>query len=181
MRIRCAINKGGSPLICLLLLLSASAQSGSAMPRVEGQSLTGNKVVLPDAAVGKITVLILGFTRASKTPTSNWAKQIRADFANQQAVELYQIPVLEDVPRLIRGMVISGIKKGVPENQRDHFIVMLHSEAELKNFVGYQEPDDAYLVVLASDGKVAQQLHGRPEPQMYSRLKEKLHLLLDPP
>ena len=148
------------------------------MPRVEGQSLAGNKVVLPDAAAGKISVLIFGFTRASKTPTSEWAKQIRADFANQPGFDLYQIPVLEDVPRFIRGMVISGIKKGVPENQRDHFVIVVHSEAELKNFVGYKEPDDAYLVIVAQDGKVVQALHGPPEPQAYSRLKETLQKLL---
>ena len=178
MRFSGVINKRSSPFVCLLLLLSSAAQTGSAMPQVEGQSLSGNKVSLPDAASGKVAVLVLGFTRASKTPTSDWAKQIRVDFGSQPGFDLYQIPVLEEVPHLIRGMVISGIKKGVPENQRDHFVIVVHSESQLKNFVGYKEPDDAYLVVLAQDGKIVQQIHGRPEPQAYGRLREKLQSLL---
>lgn len=179
MRIPGGLNKHSSPLLCLLLLLSTSAQSGSAMPRIEGQNLAGNKVVLPDAASGKITVLIFGFTRASKNPTSDWAKKIRTDFGSESRLDLYQIPVLEQVPRLIRGMVVSGIKKGVPENQRDHFVIVVQSESELRKFVGYKEPDDAYLIILASNGEVAQQVRGRPEAQLYSRLKEKLQSLLD--
>ena len=165
-------------LAFLLAAALAVAQSHSAMPPIEGQSLAGRKVVLPDAAAGNLAVLIFGFTRASKTPTSDWAKKLRADF-RQSALDVYQIPVLEDVPRLIRGMVISGIKKGVPENERHHFVVVVQSEAELKNFVGYKEPDDAYLVLLDRKGNVIEQLHGPPASDSYERLKQVLGSLLN--
>ena len=173
--------KGTRKVAALAFLLAAAlavAQSHSAMPPIEGQSLAGRKVVLPDAAAGNIAVLIFGFTRASKTPTSDWAKKLRADFPSQSALDVYQIPVLEDVPRLIRGMVISGIKKGVPENERHHFVIVVQSEAELKKFVGYKEPDDAYLVLLDREGNVVKQLHGRPASDSYERLKQALGSLL---
>ena len=86
------------------------------MPKIEGENLAGQKVLLPDAAAGKIAVLIFGFTKASKGPTSAWADKLNADFGTRPDFTLYQLPVLEDVPRLLRGMVISGIKKGVAEN-----------------------------------------------------------------
>lgn len=165
-------------LAFLLAAALAVSQSHSAMPPIEGQSLAGRKVVLPDAAAGNLAVLIFGFTRASKTPTSDWAKKLRADFPGQSALDVYQIPVLEDVPRLIRGMVISGIKKGVPENERNHFVIVVQSEAELKNFVGYKEPNDAYLVVLDRKGNVIKQIHGRPASGSYERLKQVLGSLL---
>ena len=172
------MTRKSSGLFLLVLLPLSLAQTPSLMPRIEGQTLAGSQVVLPEAATGKVAVLVLGFTRASKTPTSKWAKQIRVDFGNQHRLELYQIPVLQDVLHVLRGMVISGIRKGVPENQRDHFLIVVQSESELKKFVGYKEPDDAYLVILSQDGKVAQQMHGLPEPEAYSRLKEKLASLL---
>jgi hypothetical protein len=164
-------------VLVLFAALLATAQNRSVMPRIEGQSLAGRKLVLPDAAAGQVAVLIFGFTRASKSPTSGWAKKLRTDFPSQSALDLFQIPVLEDVPRLIRGMVISGIRKGVPENQRDHFLIVIQSEAELKKFVGYKEADDAYLVVLDPSGRVVKQLHGRPEGDSYAGVKELIESL----
>ena len=40
--------------------------------------------------------------------------------------------MLEEVPGFIRGMVISNIKKDVPENRREYFIPVLRGESDLK-------------------------------------------------
>ena len=150
------------------------AQTGTPMPRIEGDSFAGGHVVLPDAARGRVAVLIFGFTKASKGPTSAWADKILSDYRTQPGFEVYQLPVLEDVPRLVRGMVISSIKKGVKENIRDHFVPVLHGESELKKFVGYKEPDDAYLVVLDSSGQVLTHMNGPYNDPAYARLKEEI-------
>lgn len=36
---------------------------------------------------------------------------------------IYSIAVIQDWPRLVRGRAIGGIKSGVPQNQRDRFLV----------------------------------------------------------
>lgn len=167
--------------ISLLLFVSAAwAQLAQPMPRVEGESFAGLKVVLPDATKGKTAVLIFGFTKASKESTHAWAVKIESEFGTQANFEMYQLPVLEDVPRLIRGMVISGIKKGVAENQRDHFVPILQGEAELKKLVGYKEPDDAYLVVLDQSGRIAQQMHGPFADLAYQQLRREIQTLPHP-
>ena len=102
----------------------------------------------------------MGFTHGSQTTTEAWTKRIQSDLGKTAGFELYQLPVLEEVPRFIRSMVVSGIKKGVPENQRANFIPVLHNEAEIKKLVGYKEPDDAYIVVLDRSAKIAYQTHG---------------------
>ncbi len=145
------------------------------MPKIEGESLAGHPVVLPDAAAGKIAVLIFGFSRASKGPTGDWEKKLSADFSSQPAFTLYQLPVLEDVPRFIRGMVISSMKKGVAENRRDHFVPILQGEAALKKLVNYKESDDAYLVILDFDGNIAAQMHGPLTDASYSQLRDKVN------
>jgi hypothetical protein len=123
-------------------------------------------------------VLVFGFTKASKGPTSRWAEKTLAEFGSDAGFELYQLPVLEDVPRLIRGMVISGIKKGVPEKTRDHFVPIVQGEADLKKFVNYKEPDDAYLVIVNPDGLVVQQLHGAVTDAAYGQLRAQIQTLL---
>jgi predicted transcriptional regulator len=75
-------------------------------------------------------------------------------------------------------MITSGMKKGVPENQRANFVPVMHSEAELKKLVGYKESDDAYLVVLDRRGKVVFQTHGATSDRNYAPLRAKLENLL---
>jgi hypothetical protein len=165
-------------LLSLLLFAALACAQTQPMPRIEGESFAGQKVVLPDAAKGHVAVLVFGFTKASKEPTRAWAEKILAEFGNQSEFELYQLPVLEDVPRLFRGMVISGIKKGIPEKLRDRFVPILQGESELKKLVGYKEPDDAYLVILDPSGQIAQQVHGSFSEAAYAQLREELQRLL---
>lgn len=166
--------------LCYLALLSSlSAQTAPSMPRIEGDSFAGHKIVLPEATAGKVAVLIFGFTKASKVPTSAWADKLQPEFGTRPGFDLYQLPVLEDVPRLFRGMVISGIRKGVPENKRDHFVPILQGEAELKRLVDYKEADDAYLVILDRAGNIAQQIHGTPNDSNYARVRSILEPLLN--
>jgi hypothetical protein len=176
-------RKPSSPLIrclcCLALLNSLSAQTARSMPRIEGDSFAGHKIVLPEAAAGNVAVLIFGFTKASKVPTSAWADKLQAEFGTRPGFDLYQLPVLEDVPRLFRGMVISGIRKGVSENKRDHFVPILQGEAGLKRLVDYKEADDAYLVILDRAGNIAQQIHGTPNDANYARVRSILESLLN--
>jgi hypothetical protein len=87
--------------------------------------------------------------------------------------------VLESVPRFIRGMVISGMKKGVKADRRDHFVPILQAEAALKKLVGYKEPDDAYLVVLNPAGQIVRQLHGPFSDSAYDGLRGELQTMLN--
>jgi hypothetical protein len=169
----------GLRLLWLLTFASLAYSQTQTMPRVEGESFAGRQVVLPDAAKGHVAVLVFGFTKASKEPTRAWAEKILADFSQQSEFELYQLPVLEDVPRLIRGMVISGIKKSIPEKLLDHFVPILQGESELKKLVSYKEPDDAYLVILGPSGQIVHQVHGPFTEAAYAQLRDKLHMLLN--
>jgi hypothetical protein len=174
---KCSIALGC--LICCFALLTASvAQVGPQMPKTEGESLAGQRVVLPDAAAGKVAVLVFGFTKASKAATSAWAAKLQADFGARSEFELYQLPVLEDVPRFVRGMAMSSMKKGVAEDKRDHFVPILHGEAELKELVHYKQADDAYLVVLGRTGNVIQQTHGTGDDATYAAVQSAIESAL---
>ncbi len=72
----------------------------------------------------------------------------------------YSIAVLEDAPRLVRGMAVHGMKGGAPEDQRDHFIVVYHNEKELKQAAGFDAPNDAYVPLLDKDGAIRWSFHG---------------------
>jgi len=165
--------------ICFLAIVSlASAQIGQVMPTIEGETISGRKVILPDASRGKIAVLIFGFTKSSKEPSGAWADRVQAEFGSRAGFEMYQLPVLEDVPRFIRGMVISGMKKGVRENMRDHFMPIEQHESELKQLVSYKGHDDAYLIVLDTTGHIVHQTHGPFSDARYREFGNEVQRLL---
>jgi len=167
-----------APAGVLLLVFWTAAQDQETLPKIEGENLAGQKVTLPDAAAGKVAVLVLGFSKASKEPTSAWAKRISADFASQSSFVLYQLPVLQSVPRFVRGMVISSMRKGTPADMREHFVPLLSGEAELKKLVNFEKPDDAYLIVLNESGKIVKQLHGVLTDERYADLRNSLQLAM---
>ena len=162
-------------LVCGVVQGDLAAQQ---FPRLQEENLDGQQVVLPDAASGKVAVLVMGFSRASKTPTEAWAKRITSDFGRTSGFVLYQMPILEAVPKMFRGMIISGIKKGVPENQRPTFVPVVHNEDELKKLVGFKGEDDAYIVVLDRSGKIVYQAHATSVDPRYADLKAKVQALL---
>jgi hypothetical protein len=120
-------------------------------PTTQAETLTGKKVTVPD---GHPAVFIIGFTRASQTQTKAWSQRISNRFPT------WSVSVLEDVPRLMRGMVTHAIKGSIPNEQHDRFLLVYHNEKELKQTAGFDQPDDAYLVVVDAGGAIKWRYHG---------------------
>ena len=158
--------------------LLSSPVAAQQFPRLQEENLAGQQVVLPDAAAGKVAVLVLGFSHASSTPTGVWMKRASAEFGKNPGFVLYQLAVIEEAPRFIRGMIISGMKKGIPETERPFVVPVVHQEAALKTLVGYKAEDDAYIVVLDRGGKVVYQTHGAASDAAYSELRTRVAGLL---
>ena len=160
-------------VVLIAMLAAAPAWCADLFPHIEAENIPGKKIVLPEDAKGHATVLVIGFTHASQNQTKAWAAQLQPSF------EMYSLAVLEDVPRLVRGMAVGGIKGGVPQNQRDHFLLVFHGEKELKAAAGFEKPDDAdaYLVLLDRDGAISWRFHGPFSESTRDELKTRLAAL----
>jgi hypothetical protein len=134
-------------------------------PKVEGENLLGQKIALPDAAAGHPAAVVIGFTHSSQNQTKAWAARL------QHELPTYSIAVLEDAPRMVRGMAVHGMKGGVPEDQRDRFVVIYHNEKELKQAAGFDRPDDAYVLLLDKDGGIQRRFHGAVTDAAVEELK----------
>ena len=154
----------------ILMLLAVGARAESP-PRLEGETLSKKAIVLPDAAHGKITLLVMGFSKKGGQATGPWEKQFKNDFGADQRYTVYPLAILEDVPRLIRGMVTSGIRSSTPPSEQDHFVILVHGEQDLKRFVRYSTPDDAYLLLLDANGEIRWRGHGLFKDEDYAALK----------
>src|SRR5215510_4942554 len=91
-----------------LCVFSGVLPAQTTLPRTEAETLTGKKAVLPDDAKGHSAVLIVGFTKRSQSQTMAWSRQLAKDYGADTQILRFSIAVLEDVPKLFRGFVISS-------------------------------------------------------------------------
>lgn len=148
------------PNWAFLSLLLPAVLFGDSLPRIEGENLAGKAVVLPDAASGRVAILVAGFSHASQNQTKAWSDRLDHEFTDPAKVTVYPVAVLEAVPRLVRGMAVHGIKSGAPKEERERFLLVFHKSAELKQAAGFERPDDAYLILVDATGAVRWRFHG---------------------
>jgi hypothetical protein len=140
--------------LCTIAVCAGLLNAQQAIPSIEGETLSGKKVSLPAALGGSPALLIVGFTHGSQAQTKAWSTRVSGRFP------AWSIAVLEDVPRLVRGMATHGIKSGTPKDQYDRFLLVYHGEKQLKEAAGFDRPDDAYLLVVDGSGAVRWSYHG---------------------
>ena len=130
-----------------------------------------NRSNCPRPLAGKITVLILGFSKQGGQRTGPWQEHLSQDFANDRHFTSYTIAVLEDVPALFRGMIKSGIRSGTPAAKRDHMVTTVSGESALKKFAAVSDSSVPYLVLLDGSGHARWSGHGQFEQQQYDELR----------
>ena len=101
------------------------------------------------------------------------------EYRNSATVVYYEMPVLESVPRLLRGLVLKKIGESVPEPARDRFLPVLDHEANWKNTAGFVKADDAYVLVVDGGGAVTWKMEGRASPAAMSKVMQQVERTRD--
>src|SRR4051794_371519 len=146
-------------ILWVTALLGTSA--AQALPNTEGTTLADQRLVLADAIKAKRALLIITFSRAAGEKAAEWRKALRQKNLPPANFALYQVAHLEDVPRLIRWSVISGMRRGIPRDEHATFVILTKDADEWKKFVAFQNDDIPYLVTLDAAGKVKSRLSGQ--------------------
>jgi hypothetical protein len=165
---------------CVFLFLGnamASAQSlrtGMTIPQIKGTTLEEQAIILPDAVRGKVTLLIITFSKAGGELGRGWNDPLFKDYPQDDRVTSYAIAMLEDVPSLLRGVVRGGIKRGVPLSMRRRFLTVNQDENKWKEYVGVKNDKDPYLVLFDANSRVQWIHHGAFDPTEYGGLKARI-------
>jgi hypothetical protein len=135
---------------------------GDRFPDLKGQFLTGRSAVLPAAAAGKVTLVAMGFTYASRFPVEAWAEWYRTKMGPRTDVAFFEVPMIGGLATLGRWFIDRGMRNGAPAALHESVITVYGGTTDWKTRLAYSagHKDDAYLVLCDRDGLVRWIHHG---------------------
>ncbi len=146
--------------------------NGSLLPQTEGTTLEGNKMVIAESVRGRTAILVITFSRKAEKEATAWTKRLTAEPATDPALALHQVAHLQDVPRVLRGLVTSMIKRGTPRQLHSTLVVLFKDQNFWKQFVNFQHADPPYVVLLGATGEAVWRTQGTFEEEKYAPLRD---------
>ena len=172
-------------LAMLGVALTASAAApvaelavGDQLPPLKGEFLSGRTAVLPQAASGRVALLMLGFTYDSRFQVEAWAKRFREDFGTKPGVTFFEIPMIGGMARMGKWFIDSGMRRGTPKADHENVITVYGGTDAWKQRVALSDPKAAYLILIDQHGRVAWRGAGSLDEQRYSTLSSEVSRLL---
>ncbi len=170
------------PFVLLLLascaLVASPAQPlnpGEFLPLVVGKTLDDVDRELPAAFAGRRAAIAFGFSEEAGKVVRAWADELGDE------VLLYQVPVLEGVPWIFRGLTERSIRNDTPPSRHARLLLLYREEAQWRARLEVKDEDMAYLVVVDAAGKVVQRHVGQPKPAVLAKVREALIIVSPAP
>jgi hypothetical protein len=135
---------------------------GERFPTLSSEFLTGREVTLPDAAQGKVALIMMGFSYDSRHAVERWAEAFYAAFGTQAHVTFFEVPVIGGMGRLAKWFIDSGMRKGTPAALHENVITVYGGVDRWKRLMGFTTAGehDAYLTLIDQAGRVVWLHHG---------------------
>lgn len=172
---------------CLLTLAVFAADKptvqplkvGDTMPVIEGETLSGKKAQLPDAAGHHAALICLGFSQNSRYAVEKWNARFHKDFKGPEAPQTFTVPVIiGSMGKLAKPFIMGGMRKGMPKEVQDFTIVAFPSDDDWRQRMQVQDDDQAYVVLIDERAKVVW-LYKQPfNEEAYGVMKAELTKLL---
>lgn len=170
-------------LVLISSIASAAAPvsrltAGDTLPPLRGEFLTGRPALLPQAASGRVALLVLGFTYDSRFPVEAWTKKFRQEFGKNPELTFYEVPLIGGAARLGKWFINSGMRRGTPPADQGNVITVYGGTDQWKQRVAFRDPNAAYLILIDQSGKVAWQYAGGFSEELYEALSSAVSGLL---
>ena len=128
---------------------------GTPFPEVSGESLNEQKVVLPQAAAGKVALILIAVKRDSVPQLDPWLKAYNEAFVKNKSFTVYKIPMMRAAfLKQISSMINGKMKKDNPKELHDNIVTYY---GPVENYVKTLEIADkkkGYAFILDSKGVI---------------------------
>ena len=155
----------------------APLASGVVLPSLEATTLDGSRTALPKDASGQAFLIVVSFTKAAAKATRPWLDACR-DSPAAASVACYDVRMVEEVPRMLRGMMEHGMKSGLPSGLRQRTLMVYEHNEAWRERLGVKDDRTAHVVGCDTAGIVRGLTSGAYSEQ---ELKKLLDAMASPP
>jgi hypothetical protein len=154
---------------------------GIRFPTITAPSLDGTPVTLPDGVRGKVALVVIAFERAAQAQIDSWVRPFEASFEHNPEVVVYEVPMIDSaVWRVMRGMIDSGMRAGIPRKRHAFVVTYYGSAGPYREALGMDDSSLAYLFLLDGEGTIRWSASGYASPERSRALIERASSLLSP-
>ena len=134
---------------CMIALLAALAL------QLPATTLRGEARVFPSDAEKPRAIFVITFSKAATNAAAEWTQKLR-----EAKQPVFQVAVLEDVPRFLRGFVISSIRGEVPAALQDRFWIVAGNAQTWRTVVDAKDDKEPHVVLVENGERVTHVIHG---------------------
>ena len=152
---RIALVRAKVRLAAMIVLLSSGfsiAQEDAVIAPLSATTLSGVEVSVPDPE--RAAVLVVGFGRSAGRQVRLWRRHIDGI---DSAPSVASVLVIDDMPRLVRGVVTRTLRGEVSRERQDSIYLVTEDGDAWRNLAQVDDtdgPDDAYVLRLDGKGQV---------------------------
>ena len=146
--------------IFLMPLFAQDVFLNKPFPKIEGISLSGDKVTFPDVLVGKPSVLAVAFRQKAQKCINTWADGLLLKYGIDKSINYYEIPMLGGQYTMARNWIDGGMRGGVPKPLHDYTVTYYGPLRSYFKSLDISSKGDCYMYVLNSEGIVVDRHNG---------------------
>lgn len=130
-------------------------------PRLQGISLLGEEVPLPDGFEGDINLVSMGFVRGHQEDINGWIDIIPDLTENFPELRFYEVPVIYEAGPLFRWWLNNGMRIGVVEEKaRRRTITVYTDRDQFSQAIGLSDLEKIMTVLLDREARIIWQQSG---------------------
>lgn len=125
---------------------------GESFPRVTGNALSGESVLLPDAFAGSPVVLLVGYVQDAQFDLDRWLLGL---VQLDSEVARVEVPTIDGLlPGMAAGFIDEGMRGGIPREDWASVVTVYDEADAIVRFTGEERPRNGRILLLDGDGIV---------------------------
>lgn len=168
-------------LFASIAITSQAQVIGKMFPSMEAENVEDKKVILPDAAKGKYTLIGLAYSKKSEDELNSWFQPVFEKFIQKTSgvlasfsydVNVYFVPMFTGINAAATG---TAKRKAIKNIDPQLLPYVLFYKGELKSYkeaLDFEKKDIPYFFVLDETGKILFATSGKYTPAKMSQVED---------